>query len=339
MVRNAQEPERRSLDVVLLAAAARVRKRPYLFSLSLSLLFLFCLAYTGRLSAMFEPPPLQWLPPSAAAVSPLIPRKIWQVLLPMPSNIDADGISDTRVGSWMLLNPDYTYTRLGLDGATEFIRRQYPDRLQYLETFQALQNPALKSDFLRYLVLLTEGGVYTDLDTTALQPVHRWVPERYRTQARVLAGIEWDQRDETDLSGVMTTFRYPVQFQQWTLAAAPGHPILADMVEHILLSLDGLTAQHDTELAQLQLQDQEILEATGPVAWTAAVWKYIRQLDPSLTTLRNLSNMQQPTLYGDVLVFPVNSFASGQEHSGSARWRTPPDSLVKHHFAASWRVD
>lgn len=204
---------------MLLAAMARVRKRPYLFFLSLSLLLLFYLAFTSELSAVFERPQLQWLPPSVAAVSPLVPRKIWQVLLPMPSNIDADGISDARVGSWMAMNPDYTYTRLGLDGATEFIRRKYPSRQRYLETFQALQNPALKSDFLRYLVLLAEGGVYTDLDTTALQPVHSWVPEQYRTQARVLVGIEWDQRDGTDLLG---TFRYPVQFQQWTLAAAPG---------------------------------------------------------------------------------------------------------------------
>lgn len=62
----------------------------------------------------------------------------------MPSNIDADGILDARVGPWLPMNPDYTYTRLGLDGAT-------------------------------------------DLDTAALQHVHRRVPEEYRTKARVLA--------------------------------------------------------------------------------------------------------------------------------------------------------
>ena len=31
-----------------------------------------------------------------------------------------------------------------------------------------------KADFLRYLVLLAEGGVYSDADTRALMPLSHW---------------------------------------------------------------------------------------------------------------------------------------------------------------------
>lgn len=57
------------------------------------------------------------------------------------------------------------------DGANAFAQKHYADRPEILEAFLSLKVPVLKSDLLRYMVLESEGGVYSDLDTVAIKPV------------------------------------------------------------------------------------------------------------------------------------------------------------------------
>ncbi|KAH6646118.1 nucleotide-diphospho-sugar transferase [Truncatella angustata] len=307
------------LNTLMISVVLLIRRRSFII-IAFALTCLLFLIRFDYFYSWIQPARLQWT--VAATTSSLIPRRIWQILLPMPNTIHAKGISNAQTRSWLLMNPDYTYTRFGSDGAVEFLAKHYSGT-PYLKTFNKLQNPALKSDFLRYLLLFAEGGVYSDLDTTIIHPVDDWIPEQYRTRAKVLAGIEWDQRDEKDLRD---EYAYPVQFQQWTLATVPGHPIFEDITEHIMASLQNYTMAYDTTLSELKLSDREILRATGPGAWTGAVWRYIQVC--GVTDLRDLSYMTEPTLFGDLLVFPVNGFGSGQDHSGSARWFTPKDALA-----------
>ncbi|KAK8073202.1 alpha-mannosyltransferase och1 [Apiospora phragmitis] len=303
---------------------------------SLNLLALWCLAtwaflYWATTLFFTRPPdPHHW----AELRRSQIPRRIWQIQLPMPESIPASGIRrEAHTLSWLRQNPHYTYTRLGTDDAREFIQTHYADRPEYLETYEALQNPALKSDLLRYLLLAAVGGVYSDLDTKALKPIDDWVPEPYKPHARLLVGFEWDQRDEK----APKWFTYPIQFQQWTIAAAPGHPLLHGMLDYVFVQLQNLTSVHNTTLDSLQFTDEEIWTATGPRAWTETIWRYLRDHE-GLGNLTDLSRLQEPRLLGDVLVYPINAFGSGQIHSGSYRWLTPKDGLVKHYFDGSWRV-
>ena len=86
----------------------------------------------------------------------------------------------------------------------------------------------LRADFLRYLLLAIEGGVYSDIDTELLKPIYEWVPDEFKSRTKLIVGLEADQNPP--VAG--TT--YPVQFCQWTLASAAGHPTMWTMVEHIL---------------------------------------------------------------------------------------------------------
>ncbi|KAK8086707.1 hypothetical protein PG994_001681 [Apiospora phragmitis] len=284
---------------------------------------------------MVQPARLHWMSPSAATEPSLIPRQIWQVLLPMPDSVHATGIWEAHDHSWLHMNPDYTYTRIGTEGALAFIDEHFPGRSDILETFRDMQNPGMKSDFLRYLVLLADGGIYTDTDTTAVKPINKWVPQQYRDRAKILIGMEWDIRDEED----QKWFVYPIQFAQWTIAATPRHPIMEDLVNSVLRSIQLLTAKYNTTIDKLDLSNQELVDTTGPTAWTSAVWRHMQVQEPGLTDMRNLSFLQVPKLYGDVLLFPINSFGSGQAHSGSSTsWWLPKGALVKHHWQGSWRT-
>ncbi len=263
---------------------------------------------------------------------PLIPPKIWQ-------NYFADEIDDDNLGdaaSWIALNRDYTYTMLGMDGADAFVNRHFADDPALLRRYHSLPNFGMKSDLLRYLVLLVEGGTYTDVDTAALRPIRDWVPRTARHLARAVVGIEFDQRD----GGGWVDIPHELQFCQWTIAAAPGHPLFREMAARALAGLAELERRHNaTALAALRPSNLEVLNTTGPAAWTDAVFDHLRRAAPErVQSLRNFSYLEEPTLFGDVLVLPVDGFGMGQAHSGSTNDGSIPDAaLVKHNFRGRWR--
>lgn len=97
------------------------------------------------------------------------------------------------IQSWVTKNQDYAYTLMSNDGGNTFARKHYADRPDILKPFLDLQFPVLRSDLLRYMILETEGGVYSDLDTNALKPVRDWIPKDMKSKVHAIVGIEYDQ--------------------------------------------------------------------------------------------------------------------------------------------------
>ncbi|TEA16343.1 Initiation-specific alpha-1,6-mannosyltransferase [Colletotrichum sidae] len=281
-----------------------------------------------------------------------------------------------ETASWLALNTDYTYTRrgrvrlvlpiarwnhvprVGVDdirgtqrhleltfdnagstlvggrGGQDFVRRRFGNDSRILQTYNSLPNVGMKSDLLRYLLLDVEGGVYTDTDTVALRPIDGWVPRELRSATRLVVGIEFDQRDGPPWVDIP----HPLQFCQWTIAAAPGHPVFAKMARRALAAVEDLAREHGVPARELRPTSFEVMNSTGPAAWTDVVWEHLRTVRPELADLRDLSYMEEPTLYGDVLVLPIDGFGMGQGHSGSTNdGSVPEDALVQHRFGGSWR--
>lgn len=256
-------------------------------------------------------------PPRLTETSP-IPRKIWQIFstpsdFPEPESYTIDPRSLGDTSSWVALNPGYQYTLLGASSADEFVSRRFSHDREILETYQSLRNPGLKTDLLRYLALWSEGGVYSDLDTWALRPVDAWVPGPLRGRVRAVVGIEFDQlggEPWPGFGGGPSHMTHPVQFCQWTLAAAPGHALLGAMVGAALRGVAGLAAARGTSVAGLggAATGPEVVTATGPAAWIDVVFEALRGRDPGLRGLGELSNMTEPRLFGDVLVLTIDGF-------------------------------
>lgn len=174
------------------------------FALSLLLVAVYCLLFLGPGSAPhmtdFEEV-FRYREHHVATESPdLIPSKIWQIFLTprdvatgQTGDINHEKLGDTA--SWIAMNPDHQYTLMSLNAADRFVKNNFASNWTVRRTYQQLRNPGLKSDLLRYLILSAEGGVYTDTDTLAFQPVDRWVPKEFRDRARVVVGIEFDKLD------------------------------------------------------------------------------------------------------------------------------------------------
>lgn len=110
-----------------------------------------------------------------------------------PYILDPESLGDSR--SWLAQNRGYQYNLLGAAAADEFVLDKFRHNHAIIDTYQDLRNPGMKTDFLRYLVLFAEGGVYSDLDTWAFQPIDRWVPRELRGRVQAIVDPEFDQLD------------------------------------------------------------------------------------------------------------------------------------------------
>ncbi|KAL2022456.1 hypothetical protein VTK56DRAFT_5285 [Thermocarpiscus australiensis] len=283
----------------------------------------------------------EWPTQSIAAdvAGRLIPPKIWQIVLPKKRSDDHFAVDPKLLeytASWLALNTDYTYTLVGQKGANEFVQRRFANEPEIVEAYHKLPNVGMKSDLLRYLILHVEGGVYTDTDTVALKPIDDWVAPDLRQRVRLIVGIEFDRRDGV----AWVDIPHWLQFCQWTIAAAPGHPVFEKMAARVLRSIKELSETYGLPVDQLKPTSLEVMNSTGPAAWTDVVFEQLQENDPSLKDLKDLSFMSEPKLYGDVLVLPIDGFGMGQEHSHSTNDGSVPEAaLVKHLFRGSWRGD
>lgn len=113
----------------------------------------------------------------------------------------------------------------------------------------------LKVDLLRYLLVLLEGGTWSDMDTVPLMHRQDWANNAVPISAlldptsssnttepvRFVVGIENDPNENYYFRNVLERWRLlplnrhrPMQFVQWTLHGAPNHPILLDVVRRVL---------------------------------------------------------------------------------------------------------
>ncbi|KAJ5273303.1 hypothetical protein N7478_008428 [Penicillium angulare] len=269
-----------------------------------------------------------------------IPRKIWQMYLTPPDRdasesnfkVDTKNLEDTV--SWLAHNVDYEYCLVGNEKYEKIVDRHFKRDQSSRAIFKTLGNYGMKSDLFRYLILFEEGGVYSDIDTINLKSVELWIPEKYRKDARILIGIEFDRLDGGDWSEVHSD----LQFCQWTIAAAPGHILFKHMIQWSLSALNKYAVDKGIAFTDMKVSSSEVMRLTGPAAWTDAVFRQLQYYDDELTTLRNLSGLSEPRLIGDILILPIDGFGMGQSHSNSTHDGSIPEgALVQHGFRGLWK--
>ncbi|KAK3375557.1 nucleotide-diphospho-sugar transferase [Lasiosphaeria ovina] len=311
----------------------RLRNRPLLFSsLSVLLLIVFSLLYLN-LDQLIKRPPIVQL----SYTNTPIPRQIWQIFFP-PAGTTTLKTSTLYADDWISVAPGYTYTLVTDVEAQRLLNTtpSFAQRPEIAATYNALTNPALKSDFLRYLILLSRGGIYSDVDTKPIVRLEDWLPDpERRATARLIIAPEYDETQDPNLPDM-----HPVQFCQWTIAAAPDHPVLERMVERALTGLRDVAARQGTSLDKVVVSGGETVKTTGPVAWTEVVFGVLQERDPSLTSYLDFAGIKAPRYYGDIVVLPAESFrADFFDESGlGAWWRKDHRALVRHFFRGAWRT-
>ena len=264
--------------------------------------------------------------------APGFPRKIWQTSKASAATLEED--DRLAVQSWLKLNQKHRYELITQQSGETLVREKFRHRPDIQETFQDLQDPILRADLIRYLILLADGGVYSDIDTMCLIPVEDWLPPAYRDKVGLVIGIEYDSLGQ----GRWVDWSLDLQFATWAMLAKPGHLAVENTVERVVERLKKLARAQSTTVSGIKPSFRDILDTTGPAMFTEAVFESLSFVTGTEFTWHNVSGLQSAMLVADVLILPINAFGSGQQHSNSG---SPDDdnALVHHMFKGSWKVE
>lgn len=266
-------------------------------------------------------PPLDLTSPKPPPLDD-IPTKIWQILF---NHTPIDSYTDS-IHTWITKNPDYQYTLVSAAGANAFALKHYANRREILSPFLSLRVPVLRFDLLRYMLLESEGGVYSDLDTAALKPASEWIPSNLKSTVRAVVGIEYDQGEGAAYAGMEGP---RLQFCQWTMAASRGHPLMSRIITDVVEALQAFAIKNETTIANLRPSDEAVIQLSGPDIWTGAVLKTLSEATGTEMSYRNFTGMKEPRVFEDVMVLPMHGFGTGRLHSGSVRAGSK-DAFVRH---------
>ena len=90
----------------------------------------------------------------------------------------------------------------------------------------------------------------------------------------------------------------------------------------------------------MQVGYQDVINTTGPMAFTKAFFEYVSESTGKEWTYKNLTMLEEPALVGDVVVLPIRAMSmvdADREGEGahSRNWH----SVVRHHSAGSWKAE
>lgn len=258
------------------------------------------------------------------------PAYIWQTWKYTP----ADGEFQFRdqEASWTILHPGFVHEVITDSVALTLLRMLYASIPEVLEAYEALPLPVLKADFFRYLILFARGGIYSDIDTLALQSADIWIPKTIPLETvGLVIGIEADP-DREDWAD---WYSRRIQFCQWTIQSKPGHPVLRDTIARITNAT--LSLQANGKLSSMH-GSEGVVDLTGPAVWTDTIMDYFN--DPRFFDLQtskgkidyhNFTGMETSKRVGDVVVLPITGFSPGVNQMGAKDY-DDPSAFVKHDF-------
>ena len=266
------------------------------------------------------------------------PAYIWQTWKTTPASGDFSDDLRPQEASWTEKHPSFVHEVITDQTAVHLIRYLYASVPEVQEAYNALPIPVLKADFFRYLILLARGGIYSDIDTTALKPATDWIPQDIPSSSiGLIVGIEADP-DRPDWHD---WYSRRIQFCQWTIQAKSGHPVLRNIVAKI--TEDTLEMKKSGLLKSGEMK-KSIVEFTGPAIWTDTIFAYLNspehfKMEPGEKniTWENFTGMQTARNVGDVVILPITSFSPGVQQMG-AKETDDPMAFVKHDFEGTFLI-
>lgn len=235
--------------------------------------------------------------------------------------------------SWYYANPGEQHAFYSDSDANKFVQDHASSEIYGI--YSSLFDVVARADLFRYLILREKGGVYADMDTTALCPINAWIPAEFDVKdIGLVIGIEVDMPSVTSTAEIEEWgWAANFQFVQWTAMAKPGHQVFINTIREVLKRISALAEERSQTVRNLKLSQLDIIKTTGPGPFTASVLSYLGLTDAS--TLRGLT---KPLLVKDVLIMPVTSFAPNQRHSKSKSVKyveNIPEVLVMHGFQST----
>jgi mannosyltransferase OCH1-like enzyme len=179
------------------------------------------------------------------------------------------------------LNYDYNYLFFDDAGISEYMKRYYKGN-PILDIFNSIDIPASKVDIWRYCILYREGGIYCDIDSMVSIPFRDLLKNNPREIISFESNLLSDLLEigkyadnkiflEKPSIDVAMKLQYPEHpILNWLLIFEPQNEILKETINLIIEHFDFYSKQKFDSVWKA------IIHATGPIALTQAVWRWIQ---------------------------------------------------------------
>lgn len=231
-------------------------------------------AVKARLSLNSRTAVPAYIPPLPTGTS--IPRILHQTYHapPLPDAYAANVVALQRV------NPGWDHRFYDYDDRVRFIHDHYGERVVRIYESISPSYAAARADLFRYLALYQTGGVYLDMKSLTRRPLD----DVLRADDVYLLSHWRDDREDHfpgwGLHRELDHRRFG-EFQQWFIAAAPGHPFLKAVIERVLHNVESYySSLHGTGA-------YAVFRVTGPIAYTLAIEPIVQDHPYRMVDSRN----------------------------------------------------
>ena len=166
------------------------------------------------------------------------------------------------------LNREWEYRFYDDTAIVDFITANYPAHV--LKCFERLdpRYGAARADLFRYLLLYKHGGVYLDIKSSATRPLDSVLKP---DDVYLLSNWQNKPGELYEGWGLHDELKHMQngEFQQWYIAAAPGHPFLKAVIETVLRNIKSYNpALHG-------VGKHGVLRVTGPVPYSLSISRHL----------------------------------------------------------------
>ena len=297
--------------------------------------------YSGHLARIPTAFENQGLPPSTDIQADRPPGKEWTHKIWQTSKYPATAMSEEDLGhfkTWADWNPGWGHEVLTDEVMESYVRAQFHETQPQMEDlYFEVKDYILRSDLIRYFVMLADGGVYNDLDVGCEKPISTWVPKQFEDTAGILLGVEVDNKFGPD-GRTFTNGEDLFELVNWTIMSKPYQPFMWFLVQRVMENIRSLAASKNQAISEMVPTIPEVLVTTGPAALTTAFFDYASNLTGTDVTFKNFTKMTESQIVGEVVILPIQAFGAGHQVEW-AGLKQDGSQLVHHYFAGSWKGD
>lgn len=233
------------------------------------------------------------------------------------------------IQTWVDTNPGFRHVLYDAAERTAFVRQYYPE---LLPLYEALPTNVERADTWRYLALHKLGGVYADSDVKCMQPVATWNAE-HGHDAALLVGIAKRNMRTGDTH----------EFNQFVMAAMPGHPVMASMPMLITSNFAAsfLAGQRVSQTGHAH--DVGVLSRTGPGAFTEALRRYAASVGGPWPINSTAADRAGGIRFGSARAMPKFVLGMGWDtidHNmtcAQVKAAIRPEAYICHQFFGTWK--
>ncbi|QAY79854.1 glycosyltransferase family 32 protein [Sphingosinicella sp. BN140058] len=151
---------------------------------------------------------------------------------------------------------------------------------------------AARADLFRYLLMYQVGGVYLDIKSTATRPL-----DEITTDDRRMLLAKWDngKGGSHENWGLQRGLEHVEggEFQQWHIIAAPGHPLLRAVIDHVLRNIERYRPWRDG------VGREAVFTLTGPVAYTLAITPLLERNECTVLPNERMLGLEYSVVAGE----------------------------------------